>query len=233
LLAHEIKTCGVDFSFAPVADLNYGQSAVIGDRALHSTYDGVISLARAVIDGFSSAGCASVIKHFPGHGYVREDTHDAVATDNRDYGAIEQSDLKPFAGLCAQAQAMMTAHVIYSKVDSVPASLSRIWLTDILRGQLQYDGAIVSDDLSMSAVAQLAAPAELARQALDAGSDIILVCNNQDAAVQVLDNLNYARTDREKSRSEGRRIALLANQNANGVGADTLASAQEFLRTVA
>jgi len=233
LLASEIKACGVDFSFAPVADMNYGQSAVIGDRALHSTYDGVITLARAVIDGFGSVGCASVIKHFPGHGYVREDTHDTVATDNRDYESIEQSDLKPFAGLCTHAQAMMTAHVIYPEVDSVPASLSRIWLTDILREQLKYDGAIVSDDLSMSAVAQLAAPAELAAQALDAGSDIILVCNNQEAAVQVLDNLNFTPADSEKVRSEDRRIALLADLNAKAIDADALASTQQFLRTVA
>jgi len=193
----------------------------------------VIALARAVIDGFNSVGCASVIKHFPGHGYVREDTHDVVATDTRDFASIAESDLKPFAGLCAHAHAMMTAHVIYPEVDSVPASLSRIWLTDILRQQLGYDGAIVSDDLSMSAVAQLAGTAELAGQAIDAGSDIILVCNNQEAAVQVLDNLKYTPADAEKVQSEERRVALLADQKANGIDAQARLATQEFLRTVA
>jgi beta-N-acetylhexosaminidase len=179
LLASELLACGVDFSFTPVCDLDYGQSHVIGDRALHHNPHVVAQLAQALVNGMQSAGMAAVAKHFPGHGYVLADTHTDIALDERDYRQLHSADMQPFAHLVQHhVAAVMVAHVIYPQVDDQPAGMSAYWLQQILRGQWQYQGAIISDDLGMKAVADLASTVELVHQFVRAGCDLVLLCND-------------------------------------------------------
>ncbi len=190
LMASELLAVGVDFSFAPVLDLDKGRSSVIGDRAFHHDCDAVTELARAMIRGMRSAGMACVGKHFPGHGSVSEDSHETVPVDDRRYEDIMMSDLIPFERLAGSAlTGIMPAHVIYRIIDDKPAGFSAIWLGEILRKRLGFQGAIFSDDISMAG-AQVAGdyPAR-ARTALAAGCDMVLICNNQRAAALVLDRL--------------------------------------------
>jgi beta-N-acetylhexosaminidase len=152
VLAGELLACGVDFSFTPVLDVDFGASGVIGDRALHPDPAAIAQLSAALIAGLRAAGMAGVGKHFPGHGYVRADSHLAVPLDERSYAEIEAADLLPYRELIKQGlAAVMPAHVIYPKVDARPAGFSPKWLQQVLRGQLNFDGMIFSDDLSMEA----------------------------------------------------------------------------------
>ncbi len=190
VIAIELRAHGVDFSFAPVLDVDFGSSSVIGDRAFSDEPTVIASLAGAFVAGLSAGGAASVGKHFPGHGYVKADSHVAVPVDTRDLSDIEETDLYPYRGLIAQGlSAVMPAHVIYPKVDSKPAGFSRVWLQDILRGLLQFDGMIFSDDLSMEGASGAGGPGNRAIAAVDAGCDMVLVCNAPDAAVEVLEAL--------------------------------------------
>lgn len=209
LLAWELRECGLDFTFAPVVDIDHGCSSVIGDRALHNKATAVTELARAVTEGFSRAGCASVLKHFPGHGSVGADTHTSFAVDSRSYDEIAATDLIPFTELCGCVAAVMPAHVVYRQVDLKPASLSAVWQQQILREKLKFSGAIISDDLSMSAVADLAAPAETALAALQAGTDLVLICNNRSA---VLDVINSNKLPIGDAGTVGRRLSLMASE---------------------
>ena len=185
LLAH-----GVDFSFAPVLDIDYGESGVIGDRAFHSNPAIVSALGGALIAGFADAGMGSVGKHFPGHGYVRADSHHEIPIDSRSYAEIEQADLIPFRDLAmAGMGGVMPAHVIYPAVDSQAAGFSSIWLKDILRGQLGFDGVIFSDDLSMEGAKTAGGMVDRAVAALDAGCDMVLLCNDSLRADVLLDAL--------------------------------------------
>ena len=230
LLASELRECGVDFSFAPVVDIDHGKSDVIGDRAFHQSAEAVVDLAGAVIDGFASVGCANVIKHFPGHGSVAEDTHEQFAHDRRSREDIARSDQLPFAQLASRASAVMPAHVVYDEVDHLPASLSRVWLTEILRGQLGFDGAIISDDLSMAAVARLAPASETAQQALQAGSDMVLICNNRDSVEQTIDAIDissYATV------SAKRLLKLKAKTDVTGPDDSRLASTRKLIQSLA
>jgi beta-N-acetylhexosaminidase len=182
LLAH-----GIDFSFAPVLDLDYGESSVIGDRAFHSDPVVVSTLARELIAGFAEAGMGWVGKHFPGHGYVRGDSHHAVAVDPRSFAEIERDDLLPFRELAQMGMGgIMPAHVIYPEVDAVPAGFSPVWLKDILRGRLGFDGVIFSDDLSMEGASTAGGAVERAQAAVDAGCDMVLLCNNSAEADKLL-----------------------------------------------
>ncbi len=190
LIASELLSVGIDFSFAPVLDLNKGRSSVIGDRSFHKDSDVVSQLGKAFVKGLNSAGMAAVGKHFPGHGSVIEDSHESLPVDDRNYEDILMSDLVPFERLVnAGIAGIMPAHVVYPKVDDKPAGYSRIWLQKILREQLGFHGAIFSDDISMGAAAFAGDPLERAQTALSAGCDMILVCNDQKAAVKILDNL--------------------------------------------
>ncbi|HXC40514.1 MAG TPA: beta-N-acetylhexosaminidase, partial [Burkholderiales bacterium] len=144
LLAH-----GVDFSFTPVLDLDFGPSAVIGDRAFSADADSVSALAGALCDGLGEAGSASVGKHFPGHGFVSADSHVAIPVDEREWRDIEAQDIAPYRMLAKRLDGIMPAHVIYPRLDAQPAGFSRFWLQDVLRGRLGYKGMIFSDDLSM------------------------------------------------------------------------------------
>ncbi len=230
LMACELIECELDFTFAPVVDLDHGLSAVIGDRALHNTVDGVVDLARALIDGFDSVGCASVLKHFPGHGSVVEDTHLDFAHDTRSYDAIAASDQLPFQQLANTATAMMSSHVVYDAIDKLPASLSRIWLTDILRSKLGFTGAVISDDLTMAAVAKLGSVGQSTRLALDAGSDLILICNDRGAVTEALDDLG---DQPMQQASLARRLKLKRNMAAVLPDADELAATREFIVSMA
>lgn len=185
LLAHQ-----VDFSFAPVLDLDFGASSVIGDRALHRDPTVVTALARELIAGFAEAGMGWVGKHFPGHGFVRADSHHEVPIDNRSYEEIEQHDLVPFRELVNLGMGgIMPAHVIYPDVDALPAGFSAFWLKDILRDQLAFDGVIFSDDLSMEGASTAGGVVERATAALSAGCDMALLCNNSQQADKLLDGL--------------------------------------------
>jgi beta-N-acetylhexosaminidase len=196
LLASELLACGVDFSFAPVLDLDYGNSSVIGDRALHHNPHVVGALAEHIMKGMTLAGMASVGKHFPGHGHVVPDTHIAIAVDDRPLAALIGADMQPFKTLISHhLAAIMAAHVIYPQVDPLPAGLSRVWLQDLLRERCGFAGAIISDDLGMAAVSQLSDGAALSEQFRKAGCDLVLLCNNQTQIEQALSGLKHYDAD--------------------------------------
>ena len=188
LMAAELRAVGIDFSFAPVLDTDYGVSKVIGDRAFHQQPELVAKLATAYIQGMREAGMASTGKHFPGHGFVTADSHHAVPRDNRDLDTILQQDMLPFQQLMQQGlDAVMPAHVIYEQVDAQPAGFSRVWLQMILRDQLGFKGVIFSDDLSMKGASVVGGYAERAEAALEAGCDMVLACNKRAGVIDILD----------------------------------------------
>ncbi len=189
LMAAELRAAELDFSFAPVLDVDHGVSGVIGDRAFAEGPLGIVELAAAYIDGMAEAGMAATGKHFPGHGAVAEDSHTAVPVDRREYNEIRAHDLVPFSRLIHHGlAAVMPAHVIYERVDAAPAGFSSFWLKEVLRRRLQFQGVIFSDDLDMAGAGVAGADyADRARSALEAGCDMVLVCNNRAAAVRVLE----------------------------------------------
>lgn len=189
LMATEVLSIGIDFSFAPVLDLGKKISAVIGDRAFHTDPRIVTTLTKAYLQGMQQAGMAGTGKHFPGHGSVAADSHIDIPIDRRSYNAIAKEDLIPFAQCSADLVGIMPAHVIYPQVDKLPAGFSKLWLQNILRKQLGFSGAIFSDDLSMQGASQLGDMPTKARAALQAGCDMVLVCNDPDSAIQVLEDL--------------------------------------------
>jgi beta-N-acetylhexosaminidase len=193
VLAAELLAHGVDLSLAPVLDIDRGASSVIGDRAFHSDPRAVGELARALLQGFKQAGMNGVGKHFPGHGHVSADSHHEIPVDERTYEEIEAVDLAPFRRLIeAGLGGIMPAHVIYPKVDDQPAGFSTVWLKQVLRGRLGFDGVIFSDDLSMEGARVAGGVTERARAALGAGCDMVLLCNCPQAVDDLLDNLSYA-----------------------------------------
>ena len=190
LLASELRAVGVDFSFAPVLDLDRGMSKVIGDRAFHSNPETVADLAHACMLGMSHVGMSATGKHFPGHGGVAGDSHTEVPVDGRGYADIYAEDILPFERMINFGlAAVMPAHVVYAQVDPNPAGFSRFWLQDILRTHLGFQGVIFSDDLSMAGATLAGDMLERSRVALHAGCDMILVCNDINAADKVLDGL--------------------------------------------
>jgi len=192
VMAAELRAHGVDLSFAPVLDLDYGVSSVIGDRAFHHDPQAVIELSRAVMQGMKDAGMSACGKHFPGHGYIAADSHVAIPVDERDYADIALSDLLPFRALIDMGlTAIMPAHVIYPKADAAPAGFSRFWLQNILRGELNFQGMIFSDDLSMEGAAAAGGMVARTRAALEAGCDMALICNRPDLADAVLATLDF------------------------------------------
>ena len=190
LMAVELRSVGVDFSFAPVLDLDRGISDVMVDRTFHSNPDAVGHLAFAFVTGMQKAGMVAVGKHFPGHGAVKADSHIDFPVDNRDLDSIQAEDIQPFAHLIKNGLAgIMPAHVIYPQVDSQPAGYSSFWIREVLRGQLGFQGVVFSDDLSMKAASVAGDVVDRANAAIRAGCDMALVCNDPDAAVSVLDGL--------------------------------------------
>ena len=193
LIALEVMSVGVDISFAPVLDIN-DISDVIGDRAFHTEPDKVCSLANAFIEGMHSMGMKCTAKHFPGHGSVKEDSHIALPVDRRDRAEILGIDMEPFRRLISteQVNAVMPAHVIYPAFDDKSVGFSTFWLEDMLRGQLGFDGVIFSDDLSMAGAGSIGGFVERTEVAQQAGCDMLLVCNNRAAAIEVIDQANIS-----------------------------------------
>ena len=192
LLASELLAVGIDLSFAPVLDLNNNLNQVIGLRALHSDPTIVTKLGRAVITGMHRAGMCSVGKHFPGHGSVSADTHTHFTVDDRDYQTIEAQDLIPFAQLSPYLDGIMASHIVYNQVDPLPCGFSPYWLQSILRKQLNFMGAIFTDDLSMKAVQHMGTISERIRLALQAGCNALLVCNCRKDAILALEILEHS-----------------------------------------
>ncbi len=205
LMATEVLAVGIDFSFAPVLDLN-DISDVIGDRAFANNQADIIVLARAFMQGMQRAGMATTGKHFPGHGSVKADSHIAAAIDSRSYEEIFAKDMQSFIQLQPQLDALMPAHVIYDQVDPNPAGFSPFWIQKILRQQLQFEGVLFSDDLSMQAAGVAGGADARILAALNAGCDMGLVCNDRPAAllalaaIENLDLPNQARLERMRGK---------------------------------
>ena len=214
VMAQELRAIGIDFSFAPVLDLDRGISRVIGDRSFHAEPAAVARLAQAYIKGMQRAGMAAVGKHFPGHGGVEADSHVAAPVDTRDFDTIWAEDVRPFAALAPALAGIMPAHVVYARVDANPAGFSRVWLGDMLRSRLGYQGVIFSDDLSMAGARVAGDVLSATRAALQAGCDMGLVCNDPQAAVQVLEGLEEASLGVDISRRAGR----FARMRGGGAG---------------
>ena len=220
VMGAELRACGVDLSFTPVLDLDHGGSTVIGDRAFHRDPRVVTALARSLMHGLLRAGMQACGKHFPGHGHVRADSHTAVPIDRRSLRALLQDDARPYEWLSTTLPSVMPAHVVYPKVDSRPAGFSPRWLQEILRGQLGFTGAVFSDDLSMEGARHLdggqLSYAEAAAQALSAGCDLVLLCNQSADGGEAVDALLEGLSE-EAGRghwtpspdSQARRVALL------------------------
>ncbi|MDX2503455.1 MAG: beta-N-acetylhexosaminidase [Gammaproteobacteria bacterium] len=190
LMASEIRSTGIDISFAPVLDIDKGISSVIGDRAFHSDPFVVGKIAQAFIAGMEEAGMQATGKHFPGHGSIAADSHVAMPVDGRSLVDIEMDDLRPFQFLVAAGiNALMMAHVIYSRVDPQPAGFSSFWMKTMLRDKMHFQGAIFSDDLSMEGAVVAGTYTQRAKVSLQSGCDMILVCNNRAAAWEVVNAL--------------------------------------------
>ena len=188
-MGEELRAVGVDFTFAPVLDLDWGRSSVIGTRAFHSDPRVVAMLARCLTHGLLLAGMANCGKHFPGHGFADADSHVAMPVDERSLDEILADDAAPYAWLGAALTAVMPAHVIYPQVDRKPAGFSKRWLQTILRRRLGFDGLIFSDDLTMEAATVAGGITARATAALKAGCDMVLVCNRLDLADELLASL--------------------------------------------
>jgi len=192
LMATELLSTGIDLSLAPVLDLNKGVSSVIGKRAFHADPIAVIAIASAFMSGMQEAGMQATGKHFPGHGSVQLDSHIANPVDERSLEEIENDDLLPFTGLInAGLSAIMAAHIVFPKIDTMPVGFSRYWLKTILRGKLGFTGVILSDDLNMQGANISAHYGDRVKAAREAGCDFVLLCNNRKGVVQVLDDLPY------------------------------------------
>ncbi|QKQ24768.1 beta-N-acetylhexosaminidase [Candidatus Ruthia endofausta] len=187
VLAYELLTIGVDFSFAPVLDVNYDTSKVIGDRAFHSNSDVIVKLANSLINGMHKAGMKCVGKHFPGHGFVTADSHLDLPIDDRPMSDLLQ-DMEPFQGLINHGlDALMPAHVVYTQVDDKPAGFSSKWIKDILQNQLKFKGVIFSDDLSMQGAHFIKDITDRVKTSLNSGCDMVLVCNHPELVTQIID----------------------------------------------
>lgn len=191
LIASELRAVGIDLCFAPCVDLDWGVSEIIGDRSFHRDPEVVADLANAFSRGLRSAGMVAVAKHFPGHGAVLADSHLKLPVDRRDYGLV-LDDMRPYERLIGNGAiaGVMLAHIVYEQIEAQPAGFSELWIQRELRSRLGFGGAVFCDDLSMKATRGYGSMAERGRLALDAGCDMILVCNDRDAAHQAVDALN-------------------------------------------
>jgi beta-N-acetylhexosaminidase len=189
LMASELRVLGVDFSFAPCVDLDYGVSEIIGDRAYHAEPEQVARLATAVVQGMRQAGMAATAKHFPGHGAVVADSHLALPVDRRELADLAP-DLVPYRRLISNdLAAVMMGHVLFPAVDKVPASFSRRWVGEVLRGEFDFRGVVFADDLTMEGATVMGGVVARAEAALDAGCDILPVCNRRASVIELIDGL--------------------------------------------
>ncbi|MGR6873676.1 beta-N-acetylhexosaminidase [Pseudomonas sp. HK3] len=189
VLAYELQEVGIDLTYAPVLDINYDRNNVIGDRGFCADKNVIKILAASFMSGLKEMDFAVVAKHFPGHGWVNLDSHVACPIDERSFTEIEQQDLEPFKQLLPAIDWMMPAHVVYESVDSEPAGFSQVWLKDILRKKMGFEGRIVSDDLSMAGAAVKGDYQQRALAAVNAGCDILLACNHAEASIEILKGL--------------------------------------------
>nr|PZN65898.1 MAG: beta-N-acetylhexosaminidase [Pseudomonadota bacterium] len=218
LMAAELRAVGIDFSFAPCVDLDHGVSEIIGDRSFHSDAEVVAKLAMAAVAGMREAGMAATAKHFPGHGAVVADSHLALPVDRRELAHLA-ADIKPYRRLIPNDLAgVMMAHVLFPAVDRVPASFSRRWVTQILRGDLNFRGVVFADDLTMEGASAVGGIVERAEAALDAGCDVLPVCNRRESVLALLDGLrtvpgpaSQARIRLMRGREAPGREALMAS----------------------
>ena len=211
LMASELRAVGVDFSFAPCVDLDYGVSEIIGDRAFHSDPDSVAALAAATLLGMRDAGMPAIAKHFPGHGAVVADSHVALPVDRRDFVDLE-ADIRPYRPLIENNLAgIMAAHVVFPAVDSLPASLSQRWITGVLRGELGFHGCVFADDLTMAGAAAFGDVLARADLALAAGCDVLPICNDRHSVELVLGRLN---SDLGSAASQARLVRMRARGEA-------------------
>ena len=242
VLAAELRACGVDFSFTPVLDLDWGPSGVIGDRAFHPDARVVTMLAKGVMHGLLRAGMGNCGKHFPGHGFVAADSHTDLPRDRRSLKAILADDGAPYGWLGMSLDAVMAAHVVYPKIDARPAGYSARWLQAVLRQRLGFGGAIFTDDLSMEAARHIegrtVTPTEAVLAALHAGCDLALLCNQSLGDGRVLDDAIDGLAEAQlKGRwtpsdaSEARRLALLPRHAAPDWG--TLMRSTDYLHALA
>lgn len=220
VLGAELRACGVDLSFTPVLDLDYGESSVIGDRAFARDPRVVSLLAKSLMHGLQLSGMANCGKHFPGHGFVKADSHTDIPIDKRSLKVILSDDAQPYGWLGTALASVMPAHVVYPKVDARPAGFSAKWLGDILRGQLRFGGAVFSDDLSMAGArmvdGQVVSTTQAAVAALNAGCDMVLLCNQSlgdgaelDALINGLTEAQLKGQWQPLEASEERRLSLL------------------------
>ncbi len=208
LMALEILSFNIDLSLAPVVDLDKGLNEVIGERAFHSDVEPTIELARHYIQGMQKGGMKATLKHFPGHGSVTLDSHHDLPIDERHKDDIK-IELSPFKALIPEenVKAIMPAHIIYKQLDSKPAGFSSFWLKDILRQSLKFDGAIISDDVSMQAAHFMGDYVTRVNKALEAGCDIVLACNNRDGVKDILTQLNHIPTEDSQRRIQALRAS--------------------------
>jgi len=218
LMASELRAVGVDFSFAPCVDLDYGVSEIIGDRAFHRDPDAVAALAVAYLSGMREAGMAAVAKHFPGHGAVIADSHVALPIDRRNFVDLEP-DMRPYRLLIENNLAgVMAAHVVFPAVDPLPASLSKRWISEVLRRDLGFHGCVFADDLTMAGAAAFGGVIERAELAFAAGCDVLPICNDRQAVKSVLDHFG---PDLGSPASQARVVRMRARGEApTNLGAD-------------
>jgi len=226
LMASELRTVGVDFSFAPCVDLEYGVSEIIGDRSFHKDPDVVAALGVAVMSGMREAGMAAVAKHFPGHGAVIADSHVALPVDRRKFVDLE-ADIRPYRPLIDNNLAgVMGAHVVFPAVDPLPASLSQRWITGVLRRELKFHGCVFTDDLSMAGAAAFGGVIDRVGHAFAAGCDVLPICNDRQAVQSVLEHFG---SEAGTAASQARMVRM----RARGEPPTNLHSDRQWQQTVA
>lgn len=200
VMAAELRACGVDMTFAPCLDVNFGKSAIIGERAFSNNPKVITHLALALIQGLRLAGMSNCGKHFPGHGWVTADSHLELPVDDRPFERLLFADLKPYRWMGPALDSVMAAHVLYTKIDAEPAGFSKHWLQKVLREQLHFTGVIFSDDLSMKGAAGAGSVTERAQAALAAGCDMLILCNDFEASDTLLKTLSFENTPEREAR---------------------------------
>lgn len=199
VMASELRACGVDLTFAPCLDIDYSRSSVIGHRSFSSDPSAVVALSASLIEGMREAGMSNCGKHFPGHGWVKADSHLALPVDERDLQTIMDRDTVPYRELGHKLDSVMAAHVLYPEVDSHAAGFSEFWLRSVLRNQIQFEGVVFSDDLSMKGAVSQGSVLERACAALRAGCDMLIICNDFASTDELLSQMPFSDSaDREE-----------------------------------
>lgn len=234
VLATELAACGVDLSFTPVLDLDWGRCAVIGNRSFHADAEAVSELALALQRGLNRGGMKSCGKHFPGHGFVEGDSHHVLPCDERSLDELEKADLQPFYALAAAGMAaVMPAHVVYPQVDNLPAGFSAKWLKTVLRGQIGFDGVVFSDDLTMEGACVAGGIKERARLSFEAGCDIVLVCNRPDCVDELIAGFVLPENPHLAARWQNMACTITPEQAQETIDSETFQAARKLVAGLA